>query len=60
LLANPNDYHFNAGEGTFIFCLGEDVAERKVAKKKYLILYRMAIATFIKKKARFKNKLDLK
>jgi hypothetical protein len=36
LLANPNDYHFNAGEGTFIFRLGEEVTERKVAKKKKL------------------------
>jgi hypothetical protein len=36
LLGNPNDYHFNAGEGTFIFCLREDVAEHKDAKKKII------------------------
>jgi hypothetical protein len=60
LLANPNDCHFNAGEGTFIFSLGEEFAEHKVAKKNYLIPYRMAIAAFNKKKAHFMNKLDLK
>jgi len=60
LLANPNDAHFNAGEGTFTFSLEEDIAERKAAKKNYLIPYRMAIAAFNKKKASFTNKLDLK